>query len=159
MYELIGIGVARSPFEATAARGLTRFVGRDAELEQLHRALERSEAGEGQVVGVMGEPGVGKTRLFYEFLRQPLSEGWLILATNAASYGKSVPYLPVNDLLRAYFKIDVRDTMSHIHEKVQAKAALEPELEPLLPGLLALLDVPVHDPVWQRLDPPQRRAR
>ena len=159
VYELTGIGVARSPFEATAARGLTRFVGRDAELEQLQRALERSEAGEGQVVGVMGEPGVGKTRLFYEFLHQPLRAGWLVLATNAASYGKSVPYLPVSDLLRAYFKIDVRDTMSHIHEKVQAKAALEPELEPLLPGLLALLDVPVHDPLWQKLDPPQRRAR
>ena len=161
-YELVGVDMPRSRLEATAARGLTRFVGRDAELELLRSARDRTAAGRGQVVGVMGEPGVGKTRLFYEFTRPPSMEGWCVLATSAVSYGKSTPYLPVADLLRVYFNIDDRDEVSRLREKVAGTVlALDPELASLLPPLLSILDVPAAhiDPAWARLDPPHRRGQ
>ena len=77
VYEVTGAGVARTRLQAAAARGLTRFVGRDAETEQLRKALEQARAGHGQVVAVVGEPGVGKSRLFYEFTHSHRTEGWL----------------------------------------------------------------------------------
>jgi class 3 adenylate cyclase/tetratricopeptide (TPR) repeat protein len=160
VYELTGIGPARSRLEAGAVEGLTRFVGRHAELDHLHGALERSRAGDGQLVGVMGDPGVGKSRLFYEFVRQPWAQGWLVLATSAVSYEKRMPYLPVIDLLRTYFSLVTGDTIGQIREKVAgALLTLDAELEPFLPAFLALLDVPVENPAWQGLDPPQRRER
>jgi class 3 adenylate cyclase/tetratricopeptide (TPR) repeat protein len=161
-YELVGVDMPRSRLEATAARGLTRFVGRDVELELLRAARDRTAAGRGQVVGVVGEPGVGKTRLFYEFRRPPSMDGWCVLATSAVSYGKSTPYRPVTDLLRAYFNIEDRDEVSRLREKVAGTVlALDPELEPLLPALLSILDVPSAqlDPAWTRLDPPHRRGQ
>src|SRR5207302_9290059 len=88
---------------------LTPFVGRDRELEQLAHGLEQSERRQGQVVAVAGEAGVGKSRLFWEFLESQRTRNSLILVGSAASYGKSMPYLPVIDLLRKYFKIDPRD--------------------------------------------------
>jgi class 3 adenylate cyclase len=161
-YELVGAEMPRSRLEATAARGLTRFVGRDAELELLRTARDRTTAGRGQAVGVVGEPGVGKTRLFYEFTRPPSMEGWCVLATSAVSYGKSTPYLPVADLLRVYFNIDDRDDVSRLREKVAGPLlALDPELGSLVAPLLSILDVPAAhlDPAWTRLDPPHRRGQ
>jgi class 3 adenylate cyclase/tetratricopeptide (TPR) repeat protein len=162
VYELIGVDRPRSRLEAVAERGLTRFVDREAELELLRRARDRTAAGHGQVVGVVGEPGVGKTRLFYEFMRQASMEGWVVLATSATSYGKSTPYLPVTDLLRTCFDIDEGDDASRVGKKVtDTIVALDPELEFLLPAFLALLDMPAAapDPAWTRLDPPHRRGR
>ena len=86
--------------------GLTRFVGRDAEVDQLRQALEQAGSGHGQVVAVVGEPGVGKSRLFYEFIHSHRTEGWLVLESSSVSYGKATPYLPMIDLLKSYFKID-----------------------------------------------------
>jgi class 3 adenylate cyclase/tetratricopeptide (TPR) repeat protein len=160
VYELLGTSRARSRLQATATEVLTGFVGREAELEQLREALGRSQGGDSQVVGVRGEPGVGKSRLIYEFVHQPWTLGWLILATSAVSYEKGTPYLPVIDLLQMYFHIEGGDSISHIREKVARKLlTLDPELKPLLSALLALLGMPVDDPNWQGLDPPQRRAR
>ena len=105
VYEVTGVGAARSRLQAAAARGLTRFVGRDAETEQLRKALEQARADHGQVVGVVGEPGLGKSRLFFEFIHSHRTQGWLILESGSVSYGKATPYLPVIDLLKAYFKI------------------------------------------------------
>jgi predicted ATPase len=95
--------------QAFAARGLTRFVGRQAELEALRHALGQAWGGHGQVVAVIGEPGVGKTCLFYEFTHSHCTQEWLILESSSASYGKATPYLPIRDLLRAYFRIKARD--------------------------------------------------
>ena len=158
VYEVTGIGLARSRLQAAAARGLTRFVGRDAETEQLRKALEQARADHGQVVGVVGEPGLGKSRLFFEFAHSHRTQGWLILESGSVSYGKATPYLPVIDLLKAYFKIQDRDDQREIREKVTGKLlTLDKSLESTLPAFLALLDVPVDDPTWQALDPAQRR--
>ena len=108
----------------------------------------------------MGEAGVGKSRLFYEFTHSHRVQGWLILESGSVSYGKATAYLPVIDLLKGYFKIQDRDDQREIRDKVIGRVlGLDRSLEPLLPPLLALLDVPVDDSAWETLDPPQRRQR
>ena len=160
IYELLRAGLVRSRLQAAVARGLTRFVGRDAELEQLRQALARAGAGQGQVVAGVGEAGVGKSRLLYEFTRSHHTHGWLLLASHSVSYGKATAYLPVLDLLKGYFQIAPQDDARRRREKVTGKLlTLDRALEPTLPALLALLEVPVEDPQWHAFDPPQRRRR
>jgi predicted ATPase/class 3 adenylate cyclase len=160
VYELTGVGPARSRLQASAARGLTRFVGRERELQQLAQALEQAGAGHGQAVAIVGEPGVGKSRLVWEFTRSHRAHGWLVLEGGSVSYGRATPYLPVIELLKAYLRIQERDDQRQIRERVAGKLlTLDPTLEPLLTPLLALLDVPVDDAAWGALDPPQRRQR
>jgi len=160
VYEITGAGPVRTRLQATAARGLTRFVGRHAETESLRLALEKARGGHGQVVALVGEPGVGKSRLFWEFTRSHRTQGWLIVESGSVSYGKASAYLPVTDLLRAYFQIEARDDARKIREKVTGKVlSLDRALEPSLPPLLGLLDVPVEESEWQRLEPSQRRQR
>jgi class 3 adenylate cyclase/tetratricopeptide (TPR) repeat protein len=160
VYEVTGAGAVRTRLQASVARGLTRFVGRDPEIEQLRRTLERAGGGHGQVVAVIGEPGVGKSRLYYEFTRSHRTNGWLILESASVSYGKATTYLPVIDLFKTYFQIKSRDDSRKLREKISGKlVTLDETLLPMLPVFLALLDVPVDDPHWQALDPPQRRHR
>src|SRR5206468_11382355 len=159
-FELGGAGAARTRFEAAARRGLTRFVGRNAELEQLRDALDRASLGHGQVVAVVGEPGVGKSRLYWELLRSHRVHGWLIVQSASVSYGKATAYLPVIELLRGYFEIDSRHDPRTLREKVTGKVlTLAPALAPVVPAFLALLDVPVDEAAWHALDPPQRRQQ
>jgi tetratricopeptide (TPR) repeat protein len=158
VFELVGAGAARTRLEAAARRGLTRFVGRAAELEQLRDALDRAGQGHGQVVAVIGEPGVGKSRLVWEVTHSHRVHGWLVLQSASVSYGKATAYLPVIELLRGYFELESRDDARKIREKVTGKVlTLAPALAPTLPALLALLDVPVDEGSWQGLDPIQRR--
>jgi class 3 adenylate cyclase/tetratricopeptide (TPR) repeat protein len=157
--ELVGAGPVRTWLQALAARGLTPFVGRQAELAALHQTLQQAGAGHGQVVAVIGEPGVGKSRLFAEFLASPRTEGWRILETHTASYGQATPYLPIRDLLKAYAQIDDRDDESAIQEKVDKCLTPDVALQPTRSAVLALLDVSVNDPEWQALEPSQRRLR
>src|SRR5215831_6910074 len=160
VYELTAIVPARSRFQASTSRGLTRFVGRDGEFQQLAQALERATLGHGQAVAVVGEAGVGKSRLFWEFSHSHHTQGWLVLESSSVSYGKATPYLPVIDLLKAYCRIQERDEPRAIRERVAGKLLmLDRALEPLLTPLLALLDVPVEDAVWDALDPALRRQR
>lgn len=160
VFELVGAEPARRRPQAAAPGGLTRFVGRDDDLECLSRMLERAGRGHGQVVALVGEPGVGKSRLVREFTRSPRAQGWLVLESGSVSYGRATPYLPVVDLLKTYFQIDVRDDARRAREKVAGKlVTLDETLKPALPAFLALLEVPSDDPEWQALDPPRRRQR
>jgi class 3 adenylate cyclase len=160
VFEVTGAGTVRTRMEASAARGLTPFVGRETELQTLNQALERARDGRGQVVALVGEPGVGKSRLFWEFIHSHRTHGWLVLEGGTASFTKSSVSLPVIDLLKAYFQIEPRDDTRKIREKVTGKIlSLDRALEPGLPAFLTLLDVPVEDLQWQSLDPPARRQR
>jgi class 3 adenylate cyclase/predicted ATPase len=160
VHELTGAGPVRSRLQAAAARGFTRFVGRIAEFETLCQALELAKAGRGQVVALVGEPGVGKSRLFWELTHSWRTNDWLILESGSVSYGKATAYLPVTDLLKAYFAIEDRDDVRKIREKVTGKLlTLDKSLESTLPAFLALLDVTFEDEQWRSLDPPQRRQR
>jgi class 3 adenylate cyclase/tetratricopeptide (TPR) repeat protein len=160
VYEVVGPGAVRSRLHAAATRGLTRFVGRDREVDQLRQALERAQAGHGQVVAVVGEPGVGKSRLYWEFTRSHRVQGWQTLESGSVSYGTTTAYLPIINLLKAYFRIEGRDETRTIREKVTGKVlSLDRGLEFTLSALLALLEVPVEDAAWGQLDPSQRRQR
>ncbi len=160
VFELAGAWPARTHLQAFAARDLTRFVGRQAELEAIRHALDQAGAGHGQLVAVIGEAGVGKTRLFYEVICSHRPHGWLLLECHGVSHGKAIPYLPIHDLLKAYFQIEARDDGARVREKLTGKLlALDEALRPTLPALLTLLDVPAEDREWQALDPPQRRQQ
>jgi class 3 adenylate cyclase/tetratricopeptide (TPR) repeat protein len=160
VFELTGSGPTRTRLQALAARGLTRFVGRQAELESLRQAQAQAGAGHGQMVAVVGEPGVGKTRLFYEFTQSHRTHGWLWLESSSVSYGRATAYLPIRDLLKAYFQIDDRDDARRVREKLTGKLlTLDASLGQTLPAFLTLLDIPLDDAQWQALDPLQRRQR
>ena len=150
----------RTRLQTAAARGLTRFVGRSAELAQMFLALERSHAGHGQVVALVGEPGVGKSRLVWEFTHSHRTQGGLILESASVSYGQASAYRPVIDLLKSYFQIEDRDDERRIREKATGKLlTLDETLKSHLVPLLALLDVAVDGERWRPLDPVQKRMR
>jgi class 3 adenylate cyclase/tetratricopeptide (TPR) repeat protein len=160
VFELLGAGATRTHLQALAARELTHFVGRQAELEALRRPMEEAANGHGQIIAVIGEPGMGKTRLFYEFICSHRTQGWLVCESQAVSYGQAIAYRPIRDLLTAYFRIDEHDEVQKIRDKVTGKlVTMETALGPTLPAFLTLLDLPVEDRPWQALDPPQRRQR
>jgi class 3 adenylate cyclase/tetratricopeptide (TPR) repeat protein len=160
VYELMGASPVRSRLQAAAARGFTKFVGRDAELDTLFATLERAKAGKGQVVAVVGEPGVGKSRLAWECTHSHRTQGCLVLDALSVSYGKATTYLPVIGLLKRYFQIEPRDDTRKIRERVAGKLlTLDESLLPLVNPVLSLLDVPVTDPAWQELDPMQQRRQ
>ncbi|MGH6954511.1 MAG: adenylate/guanylate cyclase domain-containing protein, partial [Alphaproteobacteria bacterium] len=160
VFELTGASTVRSRLHAAIARGLSRFVGRSTELEQLRRIAVRAEQGQGQVAAVVGEPGVGKSRLFYEFLRAPQAHARLVLEASSVSYGRATSYLPVLMLLRNYFKIDERDDTRSRVEKVTGKLlALDRALEDAIEPLLALLEALPDAAAFHVLDPSQRRRR
>jgi DNA-binding NtrC family response regulator/predicted ATPase len=144
-----------------APRGaMTPLVGRESELEQVRHALAWAEAGHGQVVALVGEPGVGKSRIIWEVTHALQAPRWLLLQAGAISYGTATPYLAVVNLLRGYLQVGDQDEPRAIQEKVTKKLlALDRSLEPALPALLALLDVPVEDRGWETLSPPVRRQR
>jgi class 3 adenylate cyclase/tetratricopeptide (TPR) repeat protein len=160
VFEITRAGQARSRLQATAARGLTRFVGRADELQEIVRALERARGARGQIVGVVGEAGVGKSRLLWEFLHSDHTGGCLILEGQSASYAKEVAYGPIIDLLRKYFEIQEREDQEEIRVRIANQLdARDGSLRAFVPAFLALLDVAFDDPEWARLDPLLRRVR
>jgi predicted ATPase len=118
VYEVTGAGVLRSRLQGAAARGLTRFVGRQHELETLQQALAQAHAGHGQVVALVGEAGVGKSRLVYEVVHSHRTQGWRVLKSASVSYGKATPYCPVIDLPKRYCHVEERDGSRTIRAKV-----------------------------------------
>jgi class 3 adenylate cyclase/tetratricopeptide (TPR) repeat protein len=160
VWDITGIGPAPLRFEGAASPAVTPFVGRDEALSQLVNALSRAENGEGQLVAVVGEAGVGKSRLFWEFVHRQVTSAWTVLRARSVSYGKASPYLPIVDLLKRGFQIGETDTAPVVAARVRsALAALDAALEADVPPLLAVLGVPSDDHQWEQLDPPQRRER
>jgi class 3 adenylate cyclase/tetratricopeptide (TPR) repeat protein len=158
--ELVRASAVRRRLQATAARGLTPFVGRQMELDALGQALARAGAGHGQVVALVGEAGVGKSRLAYEFVHSHRTQGWLVLESASVSYGKATPYFPVIDLLRRYCHVDDGDDTRTIRAKVTGQLlTLDEALQDTLPALLALLEALPADSPFRALDPTQRRQR
>ena len=143
VYEVTGLGPLRTRLQRSAGRGLSKFVGRQAEMESLKRAAEQARAGRGQIVAAMAEAGVGKSRLFFEF-KAVSQSGWMVLEAFSVSHGKASAFLPVIDLLRSYFKIIPEDDERTRREKVTGRVlALDRSLEDALPylcGLLGLTD-------------------
>lgn len=149
--ELTGFGLA--------GRALAQFVGRRRELMLVNDRLAQAERSHGQIVAIVGEPGVGKSRFAYELTRQQGIRGWRVLTCRAMSYGVSTPSLPVVELLRRYFQIDDADAPAGICERVRLKTLFHGQLQTHLAALLALLGASADDPAWCALEPAQRRQR
>jgi DNA-binding SARP family transcriptional activator/predicted ATPase len=150
----------RLRWNARAVRGLSRFVGRDTEMASLQALLERAGRGAGQVCAIVGEPGVGKSRLVHEFVNAARAAGWTTRETGTTSHDTSAIYLPLANLLRAWFGIGERDTLDEASVKLSHGIdAVDAALAPARPALAALLDLPPQDAQWDRAGPPQKRKR
>jgi class 3 adenylate cyclase/tetratricopeptide (TPR) repeat protein len=160
IYELEGVNT-RNRMHALAARGLSKFVNRGHEIESLSRAATRAMAGYGHVVALVGEAGVGKSRIFLEFARSIAAQGWLILDGESASYNKATSYLPLIDLLRRYFQIQDRDTEQQVRERVGRKLLTlgDEKLLAQLPLLTGALGISASDEVWANIHPFERQTQ
>ncbi|HUP34336.1 MAG TPA: adenylate/guanylate cyclase domain-containing protein [Candidatus Limnocylindria bacterium] len=165
VFELTGASAVRTRLQASRARGFSRFVGRDAEMEQIRQAAAQARQGRGQLVAVVGEAGVGKSRLFHEFTRShhvlgTHGDGWRVLEASSVSYGKATPFLPLAELLRGYFRIDDRDDLRTVRAKVMGTLlTLDRALEDAVPAVLWILEVLEPGDAFLGLEPPQRRRR
>jgi len=159
-YQLAGVGQAKTRLGASVAPGLTPFVGRRKELEHLSDCYERVKKGQGQVVGIVGEAGVGKSRLLLQ-MRETLSrEECSYLEGGCFHYGDAVPYLPMLNILRLYFGIDEGEAEPSVKQKMKEKISqLDPRLETLLPPLHDIFSLKVDDEPYLKLDAPLKRMR
>ncbi|MGA8641157.1 MAG: adenylate/guanylate cyclase domain-containing protein [Candidatus Binatus sp.] len=157
VHEVTGLGPLRTRLQVSARRGLSKFVGREAELEQMRRAVELAKGGRGQIVAAVGEAGVGKSRLFFEF-QAIVPPGCLVLETLSVSHGKSSAYLPLIELLKNYFEITSDDDARKRREKIAGKILiLDRALEDTLPYFFTLLEVAESDDPVARMDAEMRR--
>ncbi|HUG35780.1 MAG TPA: AAA family ATPase, partial [Candidatus Limnocylindrales bacterium] len=165
VFELTGASAVRTRLQAARARGFSRFVGRDAEMDQIRQAAAQARQGRGQLVAVVGEAGVGKSRLFYEFTHShhvlgANGGGWRVLEASSLSYGKATPFLPLAELLRGYFRIDDRDDVRTVRAKVTGTfLTLDRALEDAVPAVLWIFEVLEPGDAFLDLEPPQRRRR
>jgi class 3 adenylate cyclase/predicted ATPase len=158
-YEVLGNGPLRTRLQVAARRGLARFVGRGPELARLERAFGRVQAGRGQVVTVMGEPGVGKSRLLLEFKQRVQARG-RVLETFSVSHGKAFAFLPLIELLKQYLQISPQDdNRLQLRQLSDRLRALDPALEDCLPYLSYLLGIAEPDATLARMDAQLRRQR
>jgi len=160
VFDVVGASALRRRLQAAAARGLTPFVGRQTELDVVQRALAQAAAGQGQVVALVGEAGVGKSRLVYEIIHAHRTQSWRVLESASVSYGKATPYFPVIELLKRYAHVEQHDDTRTVRAKVTGQVLiLDTALQDTIPALLSLLDALPEDHPLRTLDPPQRRQR
>lgn len=156
--ELIGIGEARSRLDLSRERGFSRFVGREEEMATLEGAFERARAGEGAAVAIVAEPGIGKSRLCHEFAERRRAQGVEVFEAQAQSHGKGIPFMPVLQMLRAYFGIADNDQERIVREKIAGRALLlDPEFADDLPLLFDFLGVPDPERPLPRLSAEARQ--
>src|SRR6266851_4187754 len=159
IYEVTGLGPLRTRLQRSAGRGLTKFVGREREMEALKHAAEQAKAGHGQIVAAIAEPGVGKSRLLFEF-KATSQSGWMVLETFSISHGKASAYLPVIDLLHSYFEITADDDGRRRRQKIIGKLLeLDRALEDTVPYLYALLGIAEGDDPIAQMDAQIRKRR
>ena len=158
-FEVVGLGPLRTRLEAAARRGLVKFVGREAELDVMKRALERARSGRGQIVAAVGDAGVGKSRLFHQF-KATSRGGCTLLEASGLAHAKGWAYLPLVELLQKYFGVEPDDDEEKRREKIEARlAALDPSLLDTMAYLHALLGVPEADDPIAGMDRQLRKQR
>lgn len=160
VFELGDVGRLRTRFDLSRTRGLSRFVGRTDEMELLEEKLERSLSGEAQIVSLVGEAGVGKSRLSFEFLERCRARGIRVAEGAAASHGRSVPLLPWLSVFRSSFDVDERDEPSRAREKVAGRAVLwDPALSALLPVVFDFMGIADPEAPPLEMDPDARKRK
>jgi class 3 adenylate cyclase/tetratricopeptide (TPR) repeat protein len=154
VYEVMGPGPLRTKLDVSRARGFSRFVGRESDMQTLDAALEQAQAANGQVVGIVAEAGTGKSRLCFEFLERCRARGINVLTGRAVAHGKTIPYLPMLEVFRGYYGISETDSAQAVREKIAGRLLLTDEsLRELLPVVFEFFGVtdPEHPP--PRMDP------
>jgi adenylate cyclase len=160
VHRLIGLGAARTRFDVSRARGLSRFVGRAADVRTLEDALEQSAAGNGQAVGVVAQAGTGKSRLCFEFLERCRARGLRVFEGRAVAHGKNIPFLPILEVFRAYFGITSEDDDRAAREKIAGRmVVLDQKFAEALPLLFDFLGVADPGRPAPRLDPEARQRQ
>jgi class 3 adenylate cyclase/tetratricopeptide (TPR) repeat protein len=160
IHELTGVGAARGPLDVSRARGFSLFVGRDEEMRVLESSLEQTVSGQGQVIGIVGETGVGKSRLCHEFVERSRAKGIPVYHLAGQAHAKSVPLLPVLQLLRSYFEITERDSDRTARERIAGKLLLLDEsFADDLPLIFDFLAVPDPERPPTRMDPEARQRQ
>ena len=160
VYKVTGQRRWRSRLEISAERGLTPLVGRQRELALLHDCLARVEGGRGQIVGIVGEAGVGKSRLLYEFHTSLVAGRVHWLTGHCVAHGQTTPYLPLLEILRTNFQVEEGDNPLQVQEKLrQGVHLLDPSLERALPFLEALFGLPGADNALRHLEPKDKRQQ
>src|SRR5262244_381272 len=139
-FEVVAATAARTRVQAAAARGLTPLVGRRTEIEVFSKLMEEAGSGQGQILAMVGEAGLGKSRLVHEFTRHQLRPGWLVLEGTSVSYGKATPYFPLIEMLRRYLQIADGEGSEDIREQVVMHILeLDNMLKDAIPPMLSLL--------------------
>ncbi|MCZ6715302.1 MAG: AAA family ATPase [Deltaproteobacteria bacterium] len=143
VWELRGVGLLRTRLDVSRTRGFSRFVGRADEMATLESALARAMATGGQILGVVGEAGVGKSRICAEFLDRCRAKRVTIYQTHGVAHGKAIPFLPMLQLFRAFFGIRDQDGDATAREKIAGRLLLLDErFREGLPLMFDFLGVP-----------------
>jgi len=159
IFEVVGLGPLRTRLQRSAGRGLTKFVGRRAEIETMKRAADLAREGRGQIVAILAEPGVGKSRLFFEF-KAVSQTGWRVLNAFSVSHGKASPFFPVIELLHGYFGITSDDDVRARRAKVTGHVlTVDRSLEDEIPYLFALLGISEGEDQFAGIDEESRRRK
>jgi len=160
VYELEGAGALKTRLDVSRARGFSRFLGRGGELDALEAALERARAGDGQVVAVVADAGVGKSRLCWEFAERCRARGIVVTEAHAAAHGQAIPYFTLLEYLRAWFGVGADAAAQTVREKVAGRALLlDPGLVDALPLLFDVLGAPDPDRPAPGADPEVRQRQ
>ncbi len=160
VHRLAGIGASRSRFDISLARGLSRFVGRAADLRILEDATEQAAAGNGQVIGVVADAGTGKSRLCFEFLESCRARGMQVFEARAVAHGRNIPLLPILEVFRAFFGITQEDDDRNAREKVAGRMVLlDKAFADALPLLFEFLGIADPQRPAPRLEPEARQRQ
>jgi len=160
VFELVGLGTARGYIDVARGRGLTRFVGREAELRELGDALARASAGDGQVVGVIGDPGLGKSRLVTEFVQDLRKQGVEVHEAHCQAHARTLPLVPMLEMTRSYFGIAEDLGPETARERIEARVLeVDRRLVSELPLIFDFLAVPDPQRPLGAIDPEARRRR
>jgi class 3 adenylate cyclase/tetratricopeptide (TPR) repeat protein len=158
VFELVGVGEARSRLDLARARGFSSFVGRSQELRALEAALERAQRGDGGAIGIAADAGVGKSRLCHEFAQICRAEGVEVFEAQAQAHGTEIPFMPVLQMLRAFFGIGERDPEQTARERIAGRALLlDPGFAEDLPLMFDFLGVPDPDRPGAQMSPEARQ--
>jgi class 3 adenylate cyclase/tetratricopeptide (TPR) repeat protein len=158
VFELTGVGQARSRLDLARERGFSSFVGRAAELGRLEEALVRAKGGEATAVGVVAEPGIGKSRLYHEFAQRCRADGLEIFEAQGQAHGKAIPFMPILQMLRSFYGIDDQDPEQLAREKIAGRSLLlDPGFAEDLPLIFDFLGVPDPERPVPRMSPEGRQ--
>ena len=160
VFELRGQGAIQTRLDVSRSRGLSRFVGRDADMQSLESALAQAQSGNGQVVGIVAEAGIGKSRLCFEFLERCRARGMKVLEGHAVAHGKNIPLLPILQVFRDYYGITERDDDRTVREKIAGRLLLlDPDFAEFLPVLFEFFGVPDPERPVPRMDPDAKQRQ